>query len=168
MVPSASVASPQGCPSAADSRCGQAVLLGPGLSPLVRADEAGSVTGDSDAAEESASRAARAVRPLVLLLERPERLLAVGAEDALECPGLKRLGGVLILIPAAGRDRQVDLNHVEGRPLQQLLAHRRIDHVVGRRDHVAERGNRTERVVEGAEGADFGHAAQMYLARCRI
>ena len=58
----------------------QAILLGAGLRALVRADQAGAVVGDANAAEESAAGVPRAVGPLVLLLERPERFLAVGGQ----------------------------------------------------------------------------------------
>ena len=123
-VPSASVASPHGAPCGGGGEVGpgvalvegedggevvarrlgqaQAVLLRAGLGALVRPDEAGAVVGDPDAAEEAAAGVPRAVRSLVLLLERPERLLAVGGEDALERPVLERLGGVLV----AGRRRR--------------------------------------------------------------
>ncbi len=78
-------------------RLGQAqtILLGAGLRALVRADESGAVVGDPNAAEEAPAGVPRAVGPLVLLLQRPERLLAIGGEDALEGPGLECLGGVL-------------------------------------------------------------------------
>ena len=143
-VPSASVASPQGSPCGGGFEVGpgvslveredggevvarrlgqaQAVLLGPGLRPLVRADEAGAVVGDSNAAEEAPAGVPRAVGPLVLLLERPERLLAVGGEDALERPVLQRLGGVLVGVAASGRDGQVDLDDVERRALERASA----------------------------------------------
>ena len=99
-------------------RQAQPVLLRPRLSALVRPDLAGPVVGDPDTAEEAPAGVPRAVWSLVLLLERPERFLAVGGEDAFERPVLQRLGGVLVGVGASGRDGQVDLDDVERRALQ--------------------------------------------------
>ena len=178
-VPSASVASPHGLAL----RCGfemgprvalveredggevvagrlceaKAILLGSWLGSLVRADEPGAVVGHANAAEEAAAGMPRAVGALVLLLERPERLVAVGREHALERPGLERLGGVLVGVAPSRRDGQVELDDVEGRALDEGCAHRFVDDVVGRGDDVAEGRDGAERVVEGLERADFCH-----------
>jgi len=49
---------------------------------------------------------------------------------------------VLVGIAAVGGLREVDLDHVERRALEQLGALRGVDHVVGRRDHILERAHR--------------------------
>ena len=64
-------------------RQAEAILLGAGVGPLVRADPAGPVLLDADAGEESPTRARLAVGSGVVLRERPEGVLRVGGDDAL-------------------------------------------------------------------------------------
>ena len=145
----------------------QAIFLGSGLGALVRPDLAGSVVGDAHPAEEAAAGVLRAVRPLVVLLERPERRLAIRGEDSLERPCLQRFGCVCVPVAAARGFGKVDLDDVERRTLEKGLAHLGVDDVVWRRDDVAERRHGVERVVKCFEGADFSHfgAAGYYANR---
>ena len=138
----------------------EAVLLRPRLGALVRSHEAWSVGRHPDPAQQSAADRAGPVGGVVLLGQRPERRLAVGAEDALQPPRLERLRGVLVRIAAARRLRQVDLDHVERRAGEQLGPPRRVDHVVGRSDHVGEVRDGGEVVVQRVERADLGHRAR--------
>ena len=138
----------------------EAVLTGAGLGALVRADEAAAVFGHAYPAEEAATRAALPVGAGVFLLQRPQRGLAVGLEDALERPLLQRLGGVLVAVAVLRALRQVELDRVEGRPGDERRALLRIDHVVRRGDDVLERADRAQVVVQGVDRADFGHRRQ--------
>ncbi len=94
----------------------QAVLLRAGLGALVRADQAGAVVGDSHPAEKAAPRVPRAVGPVVLLLERPERFVAVAPRG---CPGASNSSSVSAACsygsPPPGDCGQVDLDDVERR-----------------------------------------------------
>ena len=62
------------------ARQAQAILLGTRLGALVGSNLAGPVVGHPDPAEETAPGVALSVG-VVLLLERPERLLVVCGED---------------------------------------------------------------------------------------
>ena len=94
-----------------------------------------------------------AVGPRVLLGQRPDRGLAVGGEDSLQRPFLERLGRVLVGVGAGRRLGQVDLDDVERRAREQLASQLGVDHVVGRREHVVERADRGEVVVQREERA---------------
>ena len=61
----------------------QPVLLRAGVRALVRADPPGAVVLDAHAGEHAVARAAASVRAGVVLLERPQRRLRVGDDDAL-------------------------------------------------------------------------------------
>ena len=109
----------------------QAVLLRAGLGALVRADESRAVVGDPHPAQERAARAADAVGPLELLLQRPQRRVAIRGEDSLQRPFLQGLCGVLVGIAALGGSWQVDLDHVERGAREQLCTSPVVDHVIG-------------------------------------
>ena len=136
------------------------VLLWAGMRALVRAHAPRAVLRHPDAAEDAAPLAPLSIRPRVLLRERPEPGLTVGDEDPLQRPLLERLGGVLVGVAAAGVLGEVDLDDVEGRARDEALALLGVDDVVGRGDHVAERRDGREVVVERAQRQDLGHAPE--------
>ena len=140
----------------------QAVLLGPGMRALVRADATGAVLLDADAREEAVARVRPAVRAGVVLGQGPERGLLVAGQDARVAPGREGLGGGGVGIVAL---RQVDLDDVVRRLAREPGALLGVDHVVGRGDDGADV---VAGVVEGAEGADVGHAAGEASARARL
>ena len=137
----------------------EAVLLRPRLGALVGPHSAGPVVLDPHPGEDRVAGEARAVRRRVLLGQRPERRLAVPAQDALQLPVLEGAGGVGVGILALAGLRKVDLDHVEGRAAQQLGPLRGVDDVVGRRGDVLQRADPGEVVVQGGEGLDVGHGA---------
>ena len=136
------------------------VLLGAGQGALVGQDRAGLEVLDPDAGEDAVADVGVAVGPGVFLLHRPDRRLGVPDQGAGLLPGLDRVGsgGVGIALALGLRPGlavglgQVDRDRVVGRLGEQLLPHRRVDHVVGRRDHVLQRPDRVEVVVQSVEG----------------
>ena len=89
----------------------EAVLLGPGVRALVRADAAGPVVLDPHPGEDPVARAGAAVGSRVVLGERPQGRLVVLDHDALGAPGGERRGRVLVGLGPLG---QVDLDDVVG------------------------------------------------------
>ena len=135
----------------------QAVLLGPGVRALVRADLARAVVLDAHAREQAVAGAPDAVGTRVVLRERPDRGLLVAHEHAVALPGGEHLGGVRVRVAVGAR--QVDLDDVVRRARDQLGALRVVDDVVRRSRQGLEAAGGVEVVVEGAEGLDVGHGA---------
>ncbi len=141
------------------------VLLGAGQGALVGQDRAAVEVLNPDADEDAVADVGAAVGPGVFLLHRPDRRLGVLDQRTGLLPGLDRVsrGGVGIALTlrlgpglAVGLG-QVDRDRVVGRLREQLLPHRRVDHVIGRRDHVLQRPDCVEVVVQGVEGQHLGH-----------
>jgi hypothetical protein len=116
----------------------QAVLLGSRLGALVRAHQARTVRRHPHPREESAALVPPPVRAGELLGQRPDRLVAIGAEDALQDPGVEGLRRMLVGIPVGRSLWEVDLDDVERRALQKPPAELGVDDVVRRRGHVRE------------------------------
>ena len=135
----------------------QPVLLRPWMRALVRTDPTAAVVLHAHAREQPAARAPFAVRSGVVLLERPQRRLRVGHDDAVVAPGLQGRGGVVVGVAAGAILRQVDRDDVVGRAGEQPLALLGIDHVVGRRDDRRQAPGAIEVVVERWQGRDIGH-----------
>ena len=132
----------------------QPVLLRARVRALVRPDAAGPVVLDLHAREEAVARAAAAVRPGVVLRERPQRGRVVAHEDPVRAPALEHVGGVGVRVVAL---REVDLDDVVGRARDERGALVGVDHVVGRRDDRLQPADAVAVVVEGSEGLDVGH-----------
>src|SRR5919204_4180206 len=135
----------------------QTVLFGAWLGALVGPDHARSVRADADPGEKTVARQRLAPRSGELLVQRPDRRLAVGDEHALKGPRLEGLVGVVIGIATGRRLRKVDLDHVERGAREELGALGGVDHVVGGSGDVGERGDRRKVVVKGLEWPDLRH-----------
>ena len=118
---------------------------------------------DSDPGEDRVAGLARAVGSPVVLAERPERRLAVLAQDALRLPVVDRAFGMGVGVFALTAPGEVDLDDVVGGAAQQLLPLGVVDHVVGRRRDVLQGADTGEVVVEGLQGLDVGHGRGTYL-----
>jgi hypothetical protein len=127
------------------------------MGALVRPDPARPVVLDADAREDAVPRAAAAVRAGVVLLERPQRGLGVGDDDAVLAPGGQDRGGVRVRIALERILWQVDLDDVVRRAGDQLRALVGVDDVVRGRDHGGQATRAVEVVAEGVKGSDVGH-----------
>jgi hypothetical protein len=141
------------------AREAEAVLLRPGVRALVGADAAGAVVLDPDAGEEALAGVAVAVRPGVVLGERPQGRLRIPDQDLLALPVAEQLGGVGVGVEVAVGFGQVDFHDVVRRAGGQTGAQLGVDHVVGRRHDGLQAADAVERVVEGVEGLDVCHGA---------
>ncbi len=143
----------------------EAILLRAGLGPFMRADEAGAVVGDGDPGEEAAPGPAATPGRVVVLFVGPDRRLAVLDEDAVGTPAPQQVGGVLVAVAAVVRG-QVEGDDVVWRAVEEGGAAGRIDDVVGRRGHVADRDPGGV-VMERSEGLHVCHSAPQVIDRLR-
>ena len=138
----------------------QPVLLRAGVRALVRADPARAVVLYAHAREDAVAGARLAVRPGVLLRERPQRGLLVAGEDALAVPAGEHLGRVLVDVAAAVL-RQIDLDDVVRRAAHELSSLGRVDHVIGRRRDRLQPADPREVVVKCVKRFDVGHRSRV-------
>src|SRR4029077_4898600 len=87
----------------------EAILLRARVRALVGADPARAIVLHAHAREETTTRPPFAVRPRVVLLERPEGRLGVLDDDALLAPLVQNAGGLGVGVVAC---REVDPDHV--------------------------------------------------------
>jgi hypothetical protein len=140
-----------------DARCPQqaeAFLFRAGVSALVRQHRSGRVRLDLERGDKPKTLAGDAVRPDVVLLERPHgrRLLD---QDAARAPFLQVAGRLLLGIG------QGQMNDVVRAPSEQLRTQLVRDDVVRRRNEVFERSRQRLVVAKRAEGLDDGHRASL-------
>jgi hypothetical protein len=135
----------------------QPVLLRAGMGALVRPDPPGAVLLDPHPREEAAPPLLAAVRRRVLLVERPERRLALLDQRPLGPPVVEQGLRVEVLVPAVLGRRQVDLDHVVRRLRHKLRPQLLVDHVIRRRDHSLQRPHDRLLVPKRPQRLYLGH-----------
>ena len=137
----------------------QPVLLRPRLGALVRPYSL-AVLRQPHPRQEPTTGHLPPIGRRVVLGQRPDRPLSVLHERALLLPALQHPARVLVAVAAVGILREIKRDHVVGRPPRELGPPRRVDHVIGRRDHVPERPDLAEVVVERAQWFNPSHDAE--------
>ena len=97
-----------------------------------------------------------------LLMVDVDGRVGLGGQHALVAPLLVELGrpgvAVVHLVVVARLDLvQVDADEAVRMQLVEVLLQLGADHIVGRRDHVAQRADAAKVVADSTEGLNFGH-----------